>query len=281
MSNDQLEDSIQMALVISTPGHELDMMHGSTTFIGASTLITRLADAALDEGIVEKRQTSNPIRADLQRNFESSFGQNFVIRVKGEELVRKLNDIGKKTFCEVIQFYVQESLYQEPPKLSRRASQIVDRLSDIHEDLIAHIRNPMKDLHKVTEAYGYDITLQHRIEGGKTDIVSLNEDTALMLRPTRLTNVDHEFSVVITRFNHLTGNGRLIIEGHSNTVAFSFSSGIKLVRVEIKKAVSKNLDQNTVLNEDCWLYMRVNAKKLTLRNQKIVKLLISGIVDEQ
>ena len=59
MSNDQLEDSIQMSLVISTPGHELDMMHGSTTFIGASTLITRLADAALDEGIVEKRQTSN------------------------------------------------------------------------------------------------------------------------------------------------------------------------------------------------------------------------------
>ena len=176
MSNDQLEDSIQMSLVISTPGHELDMMHGSTTFIGASTLITRLADAALDEGIVEKRQTSNPIRADLQRNFESSFGQNFVIRVKGEELVRKLNDIGKKTFCEVIQFYVQESLYQEPPELSRRASQIVDRLSGIHEDLLAHIRNPMKDLHKVTEAYGYDITLQHRIEGGKTDIVSLNED---------------------------------------------------------------------------------------------------------
>ncbi|MFY0668981.1 MAG: hypothetical protein JXQ95_13205 [Alteromonas stellipolaris] len=280
MSQQPHENKLQLSLVINTSEHSIDMHHGTTMFSGAADLAARVTDAILKGEVTESRVTSNPIRGELETNFNSSYGQNFSIVVRGEELSSKLNDVGKSTLCEIINFFIMESLFLDASDLSDRAHQIVEGLSISHDDILTALRHPLKNLHKISEAYGYSVKLNHRIAGEEREIVTLTEETAGRLKPMKSEDTEIEYEVAISRYNRLTGNGRLIINGDTETVAFGYSSSIKLVRSAMKKAIAGNLNVNADLDEMHWQYMKITAKKLVLRNNVIVKLLVIGIVND-
>lgn len=74
-----------------------------------------------------------------------------------------------------------------------------------------------------------------------------------------------------------TGNGRLLVEGESNTIAFGFSHEYKEVTREAKKLFSTNLDHNNVIpNSDNWERLKLNVQPIRLRDGKIVKYIIKG-----
>ncbi len=81
------------------------MHHGTTSMSGTADVATRVLNAVLTGKTPDTRTISNSIRGELETNFNSSYGQNFSIVVRGKELTDKLNNIGKSTICEVINFF--------------------------------------------------------------------------------------------------------------------------------------------------------------------------------
>lgn len=268
---------MKLDLVIQTEDHAVDMKTGLETISGASEAARSVIEAALTDK-VQKNTSASKFRNTMMESFEGSYGLVFKVGTEDPELKSRMARIGSETMSQVIGYFIAEALYQECPPLSNAS---VDLIRDISEDtqnrLIEKLRrSPLQNAVSVPSSYGHKVVLKvHTGEFDRRDIITLDQGSKTNLSPRANREVLH-FKACITRLNINTGNGRLLIEGETETVAFGFPSAYKEVRIAAKKRFSENLDRNNGLASDQWEYIDIVATTLRLKSGHIIKYLISG-----
>ncbi|WP_419246220.1 hypothetical protein [Serratia sp. NFX21] len=270
--------NINFDIVIKSGTNDVDMDYGLKTLSGTSRVVSTLAEAILKEEVSERRTSLNDVRTQLKQSFKSSYGQNFCIEVIEPLLKRKLRRIGNDVFCEVMSFYIAESLFLQPDALSPMAQEVVDGLENIEDKLLDVLRRGLVDMHKITSMSSFNVELNHKPRGNRKCIAILTPKTAQHITETAEGVKEYEIVAIFTRFNSMTGNGRLIVKGDDKTTAFGLAKGLKYVPLEFKKKITANLHSNNGLNKDHWNYITLKVKDLKLASGEVVKYFINEIV---
>ncbi|QOQ67617.1 hypothetical protein [Photobacterium damselae] len=269
---------MKLDLIIKTEEYALDMKTGLETFSGASEAVRSIVEAVTTDKVPQRNTSANTLRNTMMETFEGSYGLVFKVSSEVPEVKEKLSEIGPKTMSQVIGYFMSEALYQESPNLSKEASNVIDGISaNTQNALIAKLRrSPLQRAVSVPSTYGYNVLLRaHTGEIERQDIFTLSQQSKTNLSP-RLNKEVINLKACITRLNINTGNGRLLIKGETETVAFGFPSSYKEVRKAAKKKFSENLDKNNGVSSDKWEYIDITATSLRLKSGHIIKYLISG-----
>ncbi|HAS6193429.1 TPA: hypothetical protein I7169_14170 [Vibrio vulnificus] len=269
---------MKLDLIIKTEEHAVDMKTGLETISGASEAVRSVVEAALTDNVSQRTTSANKIRNKMMESFEGSYGLVFEVGTEDPELKAKLSSIGSETMSQVISYFMSEALYIDSPPLSLEATRVISNISEnTQESLVEKLRrSPLQNAVSVPSSYGYEVVLKTHIgRFEKRDIITLSHGSKTNLSPRPNREVIR-FRACITRLNINTGNGRLLIEGESDTVAFGFPSAYKEVRVAAKKRFSENLDKNNGVSSDQWEYIDIVATTLRQKSGHIIKYLISG-----
>ncbi|WFX57479.1 hypothetical protein NFK08_17230 [Enterobacter roggenkampii] len=269
--------NINFDIVIDSKEHQVDMDYGLKTLAGTSRVVSTLAEAILKQEVSERRTSVNDIRTQLKQSFKSSYGQNFCIEINDPVLKRKLKRIGNDVFCEVMSYFIAESLFLEPNKLSAGATVIVAELENIEDKLIDVLRRALVDMHKITAMNSFNVELNHKPRGDRTRIAMLTPKTAQHITETEEGKREYQITVIFTRFNSMTGNGRLIVQGDDQTTAFGLAKGLRHVPLDFKKKITENLHRNNGLHKDNWHYITLTVHDLKLGSGEVVKYFIHEI----
>lgn len=266
-------------VVIKSGDADVDMEYALKTFSGASTLVCLLAEAILRGRIVEKRTHANNFRAKLKHSFKGSYGQRFDIEINDKMLISKLNDIGKPIFSEVMTYYICEALYLESETPSPLAQTIIEDLVEIEDELTKRIRLPLKEMHKITHKNSYDVELNYRMKSGNGNIITLTPSTDALTSDAEISDVRHDISAIITRFNATMGNGRLIVQGRERegSVAFGFYDNLRYVTDTYTSKITQNLRLNNNLPPEKWTYLPISVNTLLIQNGSVIKYLIREV----
>lgn len=270
---------ISMEVVIQSGEDEVDMDFALQSLLGTASVACLSTEGILNGKVIERRTTANEIRAKLKQSFKSSYGQRFEIHFSRSSLESRYRKIGKDAFIEVMSYYIREALYLESDALSQKAKKVINELEAIEENLTDRLRSPLSDMHKITTTNNYNVVLRSKVAGENVNLITLNEQTASNIMGTTLENTQETIDVVITRFNSMTGNGRLIIRDQieEKTTAFGFSNMIRFVRDAEKSAVSNNLHNNNGAGRDDWEYLRMRVNRLVKSNGETVKYIIIDV----
>lgn len=176
---------------------------------------------------------------------------------------------------------MNESLYLESVELSLKAQKIVEDLGSTAEALIKKLRvSSMENIHKVSTKFNHGVQIRHRKPLGERVVVaSFDKQTVLALQ-AKEADKDTDVIASITRLNINTGNGRLLLEGADETVAFGFGIEYKEVRLEAKKKFSENLDYNNGIDNSKWKNLKIIVRPIKLRDGKIVKYIVKGFYND-
>lgn len=268
---------INLDVVIDTPEYEVDMKAGLETLQGVSDATRYIAETLLTGRVPQRQSARSNVRTILKKTFKGSYGHIYSIEISDEALRREYRKIGNVAFAELMAYFMSESLYMDSKDLSDKAQKIVDRLGDTSDSLIKQLRvSSMENIHEVSTKFNHDVQIRHRKSlHDSVVIASFNRSTVLALQATEAEqNIDIVAS--ITRLNINTGNGRLLLKGALETVAFGFGIEYKAVRLEAKKKFSENLDYNNGLDSEKFKYLRIIVKPITFRDGKIVKYIVKG-----
>lgn len=272
---------LNLDIVIETVDYEVDMKAGLETLQGASEATLSIVETLVTGKVALRHRGVSSVRTILKRTFKGSYGQVFAVEISDEELQREYKKIGNATFVELMSYFMKESLYLESDDLSAKAQKIVDSLGDSAEALIKKLRvSSMENLHKVSTKFDHDVKIRYRKSlNEKVVIASFNKSTVLALQATE-SDKSTDITASITRLNINTGNGRLLLEGADETVAFGFGIEYKEVRLEAKKKFSENLDHNNGIDSSKWKNLKIIARPIKLRDGKIVKYIITGFYND-
>ncbi|MCX9469357.1 hypothetical protein IG522_17950, partial [Vibrio cholerae] len=266
-------------VVIDTANeYSVDMKSGLDTLQGISEATRYIAETLLTDNVPKKLTHTKKVRTRLKKSFKGSYGQVFGLDIEDDLLKRKFKDIGAEVFAELMGYFVSEALYQEPLKLSPKAEKIVTDLGEKEEALINQLRkSSLEKIHEVSTKFGHDVKLRYRKSSvDQTVLAKFDKTTVYALKPISARN-DVDITASITRLNINTGNGRLLLSGESETVAFGFSIEYKDVKIAAKKKFSENLNNNNGVHPDNWDVLKMIARPMKLKNGKIVKYIIKGI----
>ncbi|MBA6265414.1 hypothetical protein [Colwellia sp. Bg11-12] len=273
---------IDLDVVVKKNEYQIDMQYGLDTLKGTSDVTCIIAESILNLRVPEKRTRRSDVRSNLKGSFEGSYGQRFSIKVNDEVRVGRLQKIGKEAFMEVLSYFIREALYLENEiELSKKAEAVVLEMEPIADELIKRVANPLKEIHKIPSNYGNEVVLNYKATPDsvdKTPIANFNGGTATNLSAV----VGGEVSVMeimVSRFNSLTGNGRFLTVDAIQTFSFGFGAQLESVRKQLKLAMSRNLHSNNAALEEDRGFMKVNVKKMTLPNGRIVKYIVTGLAD--
>ncbi|CAK2108059.1 conserved hypothetical protein [Vibrio crassostreae] len=269
---------MKLDLIIQTEEHAVDMKTGLETISGASEAVRSVVEAVITDKVSQRNTSANKVRNKMMESFEGSYGLVFEVGTEDPELKAKLSRIGNETMSQVIGYFISEALYLECPPLSVAASQLIREVSAETQGILIDKlrRSPLQNAVSVPSSYGHNVVLKtHTGEFERRDIITLSQSSKTNLSPKTNKEVIH-FRACITRLNINTGNGRLLIEGESETVAFGFPSAYREVRVAARKRFSENLDKNNGVSSDKWEYIDIVATSLRLKSGHIIKYLISG-----
>lgn len=272
---------INMDLVINTEEESVDMKSGLLSMQGVSDAIRYVGESVL-AGVIRKKNTkSGRVRTELKKSFKGSYGHNFSVEVSEEKARRVLRKLGNDAFVELIAYVINESLFRETKRLSNNAMKHIEEKGlDLEELSRALRKGALKKTHDVAIKYGLELKVRYKKRGSeKAIIANFNESTARTLSAKTKDRVV-ELCVTITRFNTRTGNGRLLIKGETETVAFGFKISYAHVGIPIRRKFSKNLDVNNGVSEENWKYLTVRANTMELGDGEVVKYLVKEIVDE-
>lgn len=269
--------AVSFKAAIGTSDYAVDMQSGLDTLKGTSDAMTIIAISVLEKKVPQKLTKKVSARTKLRRSFKGSYGMNFEVEVVNEDQRERLAEIGEETLAKITSYYIYESLYLEPPTLSAKANAIIEELSEIEDDLLYKLRNPMIAMHHVCKNFGHPLRIDYVKDGNQEQIARLTQDTSENLTKLERDVVSEDFEVIITRFNSFTGNGRLVIKGQEETVAFGFGSNYAAVNYAWKKLVSDNLHTNNSVAEENWTFIEIEAQRMKLKSGRTVKLLIKGI----
>lgn len=271
---------IEFDVVIDSQTNNIDMKAGLDTLQGISEATRYIAEGLIAEDVPKKHTNKGKIRTTLKHTFKGSYGHIFGLDITDQKLKDKFNEIGENYFAELMTYFIAESLYQEPPKLSRKAERIIKNLDHISERIVNQLRvSALENIHEIATKFDQKIKIRHRKSRiTQNTLATFDKTTVLALSPrTDKTIVD--ITACITRLNINTGNGRLQILGAAETVAFGFSAEYKDVKIEAKKRFSSNLDHNNgIANNDDREYMNLRVQSIKLKDGRIVKFIVRGIL---
>lgn len=268
---------VSFDVVIKSGDQDVDMEYGIATLGGTAEVTCLLAEAILRKIIVHRRTAVNPAKAVLKQSFKSSYGQNFDLIITEPSLVSELNKMGRSVFSEVMSFFISESLYLDTPEVSQEAAAVIDGLGDLEDDIISRIREPLKRMHKINVEKSYDIELNYKKPASKQQVIVLNSKTRVNLFQSKISQDKQTMYAAITRFNSRTGNGRLVISGEDETVAFGFYMPLKTVREDQKKKISANLHVNNGKNSQDFIFLELVVSRVVIRSGEIIKYLIHTV----
>lgn len=269
---------LNMDIVVCSSENDIDMQYGLETLKGTSDVISIAAETILRERVPDKRTHRSDVRTRLKSTFKGSYGQKFSIEVEDRELRSRLRKIGDDTFLEIISYFVSEALYLDTPSLSKKASAVVKDLDVVSEKLLERLKEPLIEMHKISNYFDHDIQVRYRKRGvNPKPVLALDDNTARNITEAVKSDEETFMDVVIVRFHSITGNGRFYIKDLGTIESFSFESKLAIVTYQLKKTISQNLhDNNTVKPED-GSFIKVRVKSISLHSGKIIKYLISGI----
>lgn len=265
--------TVNYDVVIKSGDDAVDMNYALDTLAGASDVTCLLAEAILRKKVVQRLTESSPARAVLHQSFKSSYGQNFELVIDDTELSAKLAEITNSVFSEIMSFYISEALYIQNPPLSESASNYIEELEEIESELVDRIRNPLKKMHKVNYRRNWDVEFNYKNGLQKRKIVNLDSRTGSNLVYTKTERGIINIIAVVTRFNSRTGNGRLVLQGEDDTVAFGFSNPFPTVSGAQRKIISLNLHVNTGKRDD-FTYLRMSVSKVVIKSGETIKYLV-------
>ena len=273
---------LELSIVVDTKEHEIDMQYGLETLKGASDTVNLIAEAILT-GQIDKRgrrtHCSKDIRTKLKQSFKSSFGQKFALEITKPELRSKLRKMGDEVFLEVLSYYVMEALILDSGKLSDEASQVLDELEGVTDNLFKRLDNPLKDMHQISKYYNHNVSLRHKKRGSpEKQLFRLTSKTCENLTETYVEPGNVVIDAVIVRYHSKTGNGRLHIRGADEFVSFGMQAGVMSSSKTLRQRLSENLHVNNLINPEDGTFITLNAKKKVLPSGEIVKYLVTGIL---
>lgn len=269
--------SINLDLVIETEEDTVDMKAALDSMQGVSDAVRYAAEGILTEKAPKRLSHKSSVRTSLKKSFKGSYGHIFSLDVIDTDLQKKLNVIGRSSFVEILAYLMSESLYVESRELSPRAQKTLDKLGETAEDIVKQLRvSSLENIHEISIKFNHSVKIRYRkSREDQTIIASFDRNTAKALQ-AKQSEQKIDLTVIITRLNIHTGNGRLQIKGAEETVAFGFGIEYKSVKLEAKKIFSANLDENNGVSRDKWEYLKISAVPITLKDGKIVKYIVKG-----
>lgn len=273
--------TINLDLVIETDDDSVDMKAGLTSMQGVSDAVRCIAESVLTEKVPERKTSKSNVRTSLKRSFKGSYGHIFTLDLHDEELQKKLNKIGRAAFVELIGYFISESLYREPNQLSLKAQKVLNGLGETANQIVQQLRvSALENIHEISTKFDNDIRIRHRISRDEQKVIAkFDRDSAKVLQ-AKQSDEKYDLTVVITRLNIHTGNGRLQIEGEDETVAFGFGVGYKEVSVKAKKLFSENLDHNNGIEKDRWKYLKISVSPIKLKDGRVIKYIVKGFYED-
>ncbi|HCD6630742.1 hypothetical protein [Pseudomonas aeruginosa] len=269
--------TVNFDVVIESPDYAVDMKSGLETLQGISDASRTITEALVTKVVPHRQTKGSPVRTTLKKTFQGSYGQNFSIDILDADAQRELRRLGHEVFIELLTYFMHEAVYVESPELSDRAQTALEELGDASEELMLQLRqSPMTNIHKVVDRYDYSVKIRYKKRALEPRVVAdFNERTSAALSPMQDPNIV-ELTASITRLNINTGNGRLLLLGEDETVAFGFASGYQFVGYDAKKRFSENLNYNNGRERENWRHFRIDARPLRLPDGRVIKYFITG-----
>lgn len=270
--------TINFDLVINTEEDSVDMKAGLESMQGVSDAVRCISESILTEKTPHRQSHKGKVRTSLKKSFKGSYGHIFSLDIHDDELLKKLNSIGRPAFIELISYFISESLYREPNPLSPKAQEVLDRLGKTDEEVVKQLRvSSLENIHEISMKFNHDIKIRHRkSRDNQTVIAKFDRDTAKVLQASQ-SNEKIDLTISVTRLNIHTGNGRLQIQDQEETVAFGFGIKYKEVTLRAKKIFSENLNHNNGISRNKWEFLKISVAPIKLRDGKIVKYIVKGI----
>jgi ElaB/YqjD/DUF883 family membrane-anchored ribosome-binding protein len=273
--------TINLDLVIDAEEESVDMKAGLETMKGVSDAIRCTAEAILSGATPKRQHYKGNVRTSLKKSFKGSYGHIFSLDIYDDKLQKKLNQIGKPAFIELLTYFITESLYSDTKQLSLKAQKVLDELGETSNEVVKQLRvSALENIHEISLKFNHNVRIRYRQSRDKqTVIAKFDRKTAQVLQATQsVEKID--LIVSITRLNIFTGNGRLKIKDHDETVAFGFGIEYKEVNIKAKKIFSENLSHNNGISSEEWDFLKVSVVPIALKDGKIVKYIVKGFYDD-
>ncbi|MCL1092872.1 hypothetical protein [Shewanella kaireitica] len=276
---------INFDVLIDSDDYSVDMNTGLETLKGASEVTRKIAGTLLTEHVPKNLTNENKVRTKLKKSFKGSFGQTFTLEIEDLELKKRFNKIGKEPFAELVSYFIHEALYLESAELSKKAQKTLDNLGDILEEkLTEELRvSSLAHLHSVATSFNQEVKLRFRQSRAEQIILAELDRTSSATLKSKTDTKEIRIEASITRLNINTGNGRLQLFDAGETVAFGFPAQVKFREQNrsLKQKFSDNLHINNGLkNRDDWKTLKLKAYTKKTNNNRIIKYLIIGIIDD-
>lgn len=267
--------TINLDLVIETNDDSIDMKSGLTSMQGISDAVRCITESVLTEKVPERKTSKSNVRTSLKKSFKGSYGHIFSVDVHDAELQKKLNKIGRSEFIELIGYFLSESLYRESNPLTFKAQNVLDDLGDTADQIVKQLRvSALENIHEISTKFDHNIQIRYRVSRDKQTVIAKFDRNSAKVLQAKQSDDELDLTVVITRLNIHTGNGRLQIEGEDETVAFGFGTQYREVNVKAKKIFSENLNYNNGLEKDKWKYLKISASQIKLKDDRVVKYIV-------
>lgn len=241
---------------------ELEMNSGIKVFAGASDITQITTSTILDDSVPKKSTSIHGLRNMFKHTFDGSFGQNFDLRIDDPEKIKRFNEIGRIVFFDVMSYYISKGMGIAHNLKSQKAIDLVERLKPLEKQLLIRIQEPIQNLHKTVEKQKYNVLLRRRTANKEFVVAKMDAQTLFNI------NVEHESAqpveedVIITRFNMLTGTGRLLLDRQADSVAFRHHLNWEHVLQSQKNKFSRNLDRNNRGGKDAFIPITISAYEL-------------------
>lgn len=270
---------ISFDVVMKSGQKDVDMDFAIDTLSGTAQVTCLLAEGILNQKVIKRRTSANEVRAVLKHSFKSSYGQNFDVILNNDDHIKAMGRITRTVFSEVMRYFISEALYIESQQVSPKAEAIIATLSEIEDDLIERIRNPLQEMHQITLQSGYNVELNYKRPSDQFKIITLTKDTARNITQSVIEKESVDIVAAITRYNSRTGNGRLLLPGEDKTVAFGFYEKMLNVSAVQKRRISANLHHNTALKQEDYANLSIKVRKVNVYNGETIKYLIMKVND--
>lgn len=266
--------SINLDIVIDTPTQAVDMKAGLGTLQGVSDAVRTITETVLTEDVPYRLSHKSSVRTTLKQTFNGSYGQVFSLDI-AEILDKQVRLIGKSVILELISYFLSEAIFVETVQLSAKAQLVVDKLGDSSERLVEQLRgSSLGNIHEISTKFNHQVKLRFRHSRNDQKVLAKFDNETAQALLIEESEEEVNLVVSITRLNINTGNGRLLINGDTETVAFGFARDYKDIRIEAKKKFSENLNHNNGLDSENWQYLNISATSIKLRSGKIVKYIV-------
>lgn len=252
---------------------ELDFYQGAKAIEGTSEVVAVLAHSILNGTVLKQVPSAEGIRANFKKSFVGSFGQKFELIISGGEQLKVFKQITEDGFFQIFSHYIGLVTGVRSP-ITKDAAIRWERtyIKDQHE-VLSRIRGPLLKLHNPIEHHGYTVLLNKR----KTNVSTLNLNTLEYISKEETDKNTTEIKAAITRFNKLTGTGRLLLNNEGDSVSFSPKRTWSSYGFSQKNAFSKNLhaDNTSDTFESLTLEVhRVTGAKNIVKHYKVVRVVL-------